>query len=74
MTDLEIFIEIYKSIGIELHIIETNDTKELCFGFKDRFLPNDDMDTHEKFGGFQGFYTQIVFNLDGEFLQQNFWE
>ena len=63
--DIERFILLYKSVGVELTSKENKDGSlyiELRQG------------AHPKFGGNYDFFSEIVFDKDGKFVEQNFWE
>lgn len=64
MTDINKFIELYKSVGIDLIIERYPCGLYLIFGQGD----------HEKLTGFYGFSTAIKFDLDGKFIEQSFGE
>lgn len=68
-TDLERFVELYKSFGVELEseIINYGEgKKEIHIVIE--------AGSNEKIGGYNGFGTSVVFDLDGKFLGQGFWE
>ena len=68
MTDIEKFVSLYKSIGIDILPIHhykslpNEVTIQLEVGGCDRFI------------GYSGFHTEIAFDLDGKFLTQGMWE
>ena len=66
MTDLERFKELYASVGIPLQeqLSYKSDRWELLLEAK----------THDKLMGYSGFYTQIDFTLNGQFIEQSVWE
>jgi hypothetical protein len=64
MTDLEKFIELYKSVGIELKPIITEGGSFLNLGSEE----------HKLFKGYSESCTQIYFDKDGKFVKQEFWE
>jgi len=68
MTDLEKFIQLYESLGIEL--IPKNGSPFNPDNFY-LYLNNGDND---KFDGYSGFYSDIKFDKDGKFIKQGFWE
>lgn len=64
MTDRDKFVELYKSVGIDLEIHETHSGS---------FLELQEGD-HKSFTGYSGFGSQIMFDKDGKFVEQSFWE
>jgi len=64
MTDLEKFVELYKSFGIELEV-KTEGTHYTIM-----MEANDD----PKLEGYSTFYSDVTFDIDGKFLYQGFWE
>jgi len=71
-TDLEKFKELYKSLGIELVVSETEDVLVVKIG-TDLHRDND-LTVSEKFTGWNGFYSDIQFTKEGKFISQGFWE
>lgn len=72
MTDLQKFQDLYKSLGIELIV---NRTEELFIvKLSGDFYGNYKMTTSDKFKGFFNFYSDIQFDLDGNFISQGFWK
>lgn len=76
MTDLEKFIELYRSVGIEVQVRDVVDSKkgavrEIFIG--DYYNPNIPKKS-DKFFGYVGFYSNIEFDKDGKFIGQGFWE
>lgn len=70
MTDLERFIELYKSVGIELEAERTiRDNGTLSFDVLTLVAQ-----VTPKVGGYRDFLTQILFNIDGSFYGQDVWE
>ena len=71
MTDLERFVELYRSFGIECKVfIEGSDCERRIY------LSNMSFDyatTSDKFGGYIMF-SEITFDVDGRFIGQGFWE
>ncbi len=65
MSDLEKFVELYKSVGIEVEVEDIGD------GWKEFVL---EAAAHEKLGGYGGFFTIIIFGKNGEFLSQSFYD
>lgn len=79
MTHLERFIELYKEVGIELDAVsvdehEDNDGRTVPAGYvlrieNDMYHPKTD-----KIGGYCWFFTEIYFDVNGNFVRQSFWE
>jgi hypothetical protein len=73
-TDLEKFRELYKSFGIDCKIQK----EEEGFGIYlcGNVLYNDGINYTEsdKFHGYTQFYSDIIFDKDGKFIKQGFWE
>jgi hypothetical protein len=65
MSDLEKFIELYKSVGIELTPDKEDDGLSLNLM---------EGEHKELVGGYMGFFTEICFDLDGKFVSQGVWE
>jgi len=66
MSDLEKFIDLYKSIGINL-IPETDEWRPTCKVIKIDAYSNNH---NGLVRGYDGFYTELVFDLKGKFLEQ----
>jgi hypothetical protein len=67
MTDLERFIELYKSFGIDLEAENTE-----CDESNKNYYVH--LQYHEKFCGHHGFFSTVEFDENGKFLRQGFWE
>ena len=68
-TDLEKFIELYQSVGIEPDRFDNEDgSTGLTL-----FAGEDEKDS-DKLDGYIGFHTEISFDTDGKFIKQGFWE
>jgi len=65
MTDLEKFIDLYKSVGIDL--IPDREDEGL-------FLNLMEGKHKELVGGYMGFFTAIHFDFSGKFITQGAWE
>ena len=65
MTDLERFVELYNSFGIDLKVEEDNADNTLYVTL------NVDGD---KFKGYIGCGSDAIFDRDGKFISQGFWE
>lgn len=68
ITDLDKFLRLYKSIGINLDLDVKSDKE------KPQIVLKLEQGEHDKFGGYYGFCSEIVFDKNGKFIQQNFWE
>jgi len=65
MSDLQKFIELYKSVGIELKPdVKING---------DIYLHLEEGE-HKKFKGYNMFFSEIIFDENGKFISQGFWE
>jgi hypothetical protein len=74
MTDLERFLVFYNKVGIELKPVKNNDSNNIIFRFgKDEHNDNE-INTSDKFNGYNGFYSDIAFTRFGAFVRQGFWE
>lgn len=61
-TDLERFVEVYKSFGIDCVINEDDPYKRILFTSRD------------KFNRFTAIYYEVTFYKDGKFISQGFWK
>ena len=73
MTDLDRFIALYASLGIQC-IISTHDQGHQIILSAEDYSPDTERTYSEKFNGYHGFYTCVVFDHDGRFVSQGFWE
>ena len=64
MTDIKKFIKLYKEFGIILKTEKVNSV----------FVVNLSSNISTKFNGYIGFGSEIVFDLNGKFLGQSFYE
>ena len=64
MTDLEKFLELYRSVGIEPEIEKKGDWTDLRL----------ESDEKGKILGYSGFFTVITFDENGRFKDQGIWE
>lgn len=73
-TDIDSFKALYRSFGIECkEFVGDDDSRRI------RLIESahgcDENETGSKlFSGYYGFYTEIIFDKDGKFLGQGFWE
>lgn len=72
MTDLQNFIELYKSIGIELTVIQEEEFQIILIG--ESCWEHDNLSSSKKFKGYSGFFSKIEFDKNGNFISQGFWE
>lgn len=70
MNDIDKFIELYKSFGIECEVVNGEDgaiiTLANCIIEGGTFS--------DKFVGYSGFCSEVSFDKDGRFVSQGFWE
>lgn len=78
MTDLDRFVDLYRSLRIEPKILKFNGFGEPLLGSRivlsDNNIHPDGATTSEKFDGYCGFYTEIEFDENDKFVKQGFWE
>lgn len=76
MTDLEKYIELYRSFGIELKTrsMEDENGRRYYLNFGVDTFYTEDYDTDPHFDGYPGFQTVVYFDEDGKFLRQDFVE
>ena len=76
MTDLEKFVELYKSFGIECKVVEekpyNKDGAHKAIYLGD--IDSEDATTSEKLTGYSGFGSDVIFDMEGKFIRQGFWE
>lgn len=74
MTDLEKFVELYRSFGIECKVVEYERIKRILLNSGSKYITGnlDDDTKSEKFDGHAG--SEVMFDLTGKFIQQGFWE
>ena len=70
-TDLQRFVELYASFGIDCVVHQENDKQLIDLGDTSY---TDNNTRSNKFGGYSGFYSCVVFDSKGKFLRQGFWE
>ena len=84
-TDLERFVALYASVGIACKVSvsdkdDYNRQREkpvqiIRIGNWESYDVDEDRDTKsDKFDGYGGFYSEIIFDMDGNFIKQCFWE
>lgn len=67
MTDLEKFIELYRSVGVDYEIEYNKQLKITILSL----IPNFKIDS--KIDGDKYCYSTITFDKDGKFVMQGFW-
>lgn len=72
-TDLQNFIDFYKSIGIDCLVNERDGCQKIYFATTEL---DDSMQftVSSKFNGFSNFYSVVIFDMEGQFISQEFWE
>jgi hypothetical protein len=78
MTDLDKFIELYRSFGIECIVNEDSETGETYIVLSNTNIYSysaiEEVTKSDKITGYSDFFSIITFTEKGEFLQQGFWE
>jgi len=70
-SDLEKFIDLYKSVGIELEVKKSEPPDE---GVQMITIEVNEYNMSKSITGYNGFYTNIYFDESGKFIQQGIWE
>ena len=65
MSDYERFVDLYKSIGIDIKQSKSDDKQDLYLTLT---AYEGDVD------GYNCFYTEISFDVNGKFVKQGIWE
>lgn len=74
-SDLEKFIELYRSVGIELEPVVNEQKKGYGYQYLKLIYDNYvDASSTKKTVGYGGFYTCLYFDESGKFIQQGIWE
>lgn len=73
MTDLEKFVELYKSVGIDVKVNEKKIFEQFVIELTDTW-EIEDMTKNDKIYGHNGLYTEIIFDKNGKFINQGIWE
>lgn len=74
MTDLEKFVELYKSFGIECIVNDNKDGNKIIYLGESIYSGIADKATaYEKLYGYSC-YSEVVFDSNGCFLEQGFWQ
>lgn len=66
MTDLEKFKELYTSVGVDFKIFGHHTTGNIQLRLKANIT--------NKISGYHGFETELLFDEDGKFIEQNIYE
>lgn len=77
MTDLECFVELYRSFGIECKVnisIEGQVATQVIYIGYGVWGMYDVVTESPKFDGYYGFYSSVSFDMAGKFIGQGFWE
>lgn len=74
MTDIQRYVELYRSFGIELTVRWTEDRSQQFLWFGHHNTIDKPFDEHKSFDGYSGFYTAVFFDRDGNYLSQEFME
>jgi hypothetical protein len=75
VTHLEKFIELYTEFGIECKVNKHDDRQVILLALASNAKYNDKLVTYSnKFGGYSRFFSLVVFDLEGNFMKQEFWE
>ena len=70
-TDLQKFVDLYKGFGIELSVEKCEPSNpEVEGGFSIELRQG----SHPKFNGYSCFLSTVIFDKDGKFIEQGFWE
>lgn len=79
MTDLEKFVDLYKSFGIECKVIVREEFdfnsahgphKAICLGG----MGSEEDTISDKLVGYSGFGAEVIFDMGGKFIEQGFYE
>ena len=74
-TDLDRFIKLYKSFGIDCIVFEPDGLiKRIQFQSSSNGNEDENDTVSYKFDGYIYLYSTIDFDMDGKFLEQGFWE
>ena len=71
MTDLERFLALYKSFGIDCVVKERGEYKIITLCAYETF-PDDVETINKRLNGRQDHFSEVVFNLYGKFVEQTF--
>ena len=77
LNDLDRFLALYESLGINLGRGDAADEIILYMGdehYCDEYGVKGYKKDDEKFDGYIGFFSTVRFTKDGKFIKQGFWE
>ena len=74
MSDLEKFIQLYGSLGITLNPVQDGDEINVLIVADVAYWKGEGASYHPSFEGYSGCCSKIVFDKDGKYLRQGFWE
>jgi len=73
-TDLEKFVELYRSFGIECKINSEDDRQIINLCSEDDDGEDRNGTVSPKLIGHYGFFSKVSFDIYGKFVSQGFWE
>ena len=76
-TDLQAFFALYQHFGIECQVNNLEDSQVIYLvkGDESAYMERlGNITVSDKFEGYSDFFTKITFDLDGNFVNQGFWE
>jgi hypothetical protein len=73
MTDLERFVELYRSFGIECKVTQFPKQEGQFIVMREAYGVKEVTES-KKLDGHLGFYSDVQFDENGKFLRQGFWE
>lgn len=74
MTDLQRFRRTYNSVGMLYAVVEDRESGNTIMYIGDHYYETGVFSRTDKLEGYSGFHTRIIFNSEGSFLRQGFWE
>ena len=72
-SDLDRFIELYRSFGIDCVVNEKNEIKIIYLCESD-YTFNEQATLSDKLKGYNDFFSKVVFDSNGKFIEQGFYE
>jgi len=76
MTDLEKFVELYKSFGVDV-VVDSDEVPgehQIHLTEGEMFNSGKGWTEDDRFEGYSDFFTTIIFDKDGKFVSQGFYE
>jgi hypothetical protein len=74
-SDLEKFVNLYKEFGINLKpFVQPHETRIILATGDTHHYPGETGSHSPLFGGYDGFHSVVVFDENGKFKYQNFYE